>query len=137
MGRTFFRLTAGAVAWVALFCPAPFPGSGGRIAVSAAWADGKFSYHDDAILFHFSQEKNMVHFNMLIGMLTDLLREHNKFFDAKGTGENTVDPKAEELINDASLAASQGNYDEGFAILKSAYDILKGSLGELGIHAEK
>ena len=137
MGKKLFGLTASAVAWIVLLCPPPFPASGGGIGASTAWAAEEFSYHDDEILFHFSQEKNLVHFNMLIGMLTDLWREQKRFYDAKGTGENTSASKAEELLNDASLAASQGNYDEAFDILKSAYDIIKASLTEMGIKAEK
>lgn len=137
MGRMFFGFTSIAVVSFALFCPAPFPASGGPIGVSTVWAEEEFRYHDDGILFHFSREKNLVHFNHLIGMLSDLWREHNKFFDAKGKGKNTAGPKVEGLLNDASLAASQGNYEEAFASLKNAYDLLKGSLADMGINADK
>lgn len=136
MGRTLFGLAMATVFWIVLLSPQPFPASGRLIGASTAWAEEEFRYHDEEILFHFSQDKNLVHFNHLCGMLTDLWREHNKIFDAKGKGENTVAPKVEDLINDANLAASQGNYEEGFAALKTAFELLRTSLAELGVKAE-
>lgn len=124
------------ITWIVLFCPRPFPAFSGHIGVSPARASEELRYHDEEILFHFSQEKNLVHFNHLIGMLSDLWREHKKFYEAKGTGEDTVSPKVEELINDANLAGSEKNYEEAFAILKNAYDLLKASLIELGIQTK-
>lgn len=137
MRKTVFGVTLLVTVWLAMPCPPPFPAAGGHMGVSSAWAVEEFSYHDNEILFHFSQEKNLVHFNHLIGMLSDLWREHKKFYEAKGTGEDAVSPKVEELINDANLAASENNYEEAFATLKNAYDLLKSSLTELGIKAEK
>lgn len=136
MRKTPTGATALIAAWIALFCPPPFPGTGDHIGASSARAAEEFGYHDDEILFHFSQEKNMVHFNHLIGMLSDLWREHKKFYEAKGAGEDAVSPKVEELINDANLAGSEKNYEEAFAILKNAYGLLKASLIELGIQAK-
>jgi len=137
MGKTFFGLTAIVAAWTVLVCPSPFPASGGRFGVPAAWAEKELTFHDDEIMFHFSQEKNMAHFNMLIGMLADLEREHARIFAAKGAGEDAISPKAEEFLNDANLSASQGNYEEAYTSLKSAYDLIKNSLTQMGIKSER
>lgn len=137
MRKIIFGITVCIAALTAAPCPSLFPATGGHIGVSIARAEDEFRYHDERIRYHFTQERNLVHFNMLQGMLVDLLREHNKFFVAKGRGENIVGPKVEDLLNDAGLSGSQGNYDEGFATLKIAYDLLKNSLTELGIGADK
>lgn len=135
MRKMIFGITVCMIAWMAAPCLPPYPA--GHIGIAVAQAEEEFRYHDERIRYHFTQERNLVHFNMLQGMLVDLLREHNKFFVAKGRGENTVDPKVEDLLNDAGLSGSQGKYDEGFATLKIAYDLLKDSLTELGIEADK
>ena len=137
MGRMLFGLAVASVFWIALICPPPFPASGGRIGVSTAWAAEEFSYRDDEILLLFSHEHNMEHYAHLNGMVTNLWKNQKRFYDVKGTGENTAADKVEDLINDSSLAASQDNYEEAFADLKSAFAVLKVSLTELGIKKEE
>ncbi len=137
MKKAFIGLTAVTVFGFALLCQPPFPVSGGRIGIATAWAEEEFTYYDDEIQFHFSGEKNLVHFNHLMGMLSDLWKTHNKVFDLRGKGENTVGAQVEELLNDANLAASQGDYEAGFASLKTVHESLKASLAKMGVKPAK
>ena len=137
MGKTFFGLTASAVLGITLLYQPPFPASGGRIGVATAWAEEEFTYYDDEITFHFSGEKNLVHFNHLMGMLSDLWKTQNKVFDLRGKGENTVGAQVEDLLNDANLAASQGDYEAAFVSLNTVHESLKASLTQMGVKASK
>ncbi len=135
MGKTIFWLTVASVFWIALVCPSPFPAnSSGNVVTSAAWAaTEEFSYHDDEILMHFSEEENAHHYAHLSGMLVQLWKEQRNFFKVRGKGENTVAAQVEDLFNDSSLAASEDNYHEAYVSLRKVYELLKGSLDEMGI----
>ncbi len=131
MEKKFFGLTVASVFLIASICSLSVPTLGG---VSAAWAaTEEFSYHDDEILHLFSEGESEHHYAHLNGMLVQLWKEQKRFFESKGTGENSVASQVEELFNESNTAASEENYHEAFASLKNAYGLLKGSLDEMGI----
>ncbi len=77
-------------------------------------------------------ERNMSSFNRAIGILGDLLREQRRLFsEKKGGANNETADKAEEEMNEANLFAAQKQYDEGYAALERAFDLLSTSIKEL------
>jgi len=85
-----------------------------------AYATEKPLFSEDEILYELNSEKNLIHYTRLNGLLIDILRERKKIF-AKGEGakENDIFVNAEELINEASIFASQEKYDESFRLLEN------------------
>lgn len=65
-------------------------------------------------------ERNTRGFNRASGMLADVLR-HSK----TKSDEIQIFLKVEELINEASLMASEAQYDESFIKLQTAYKLLE------------
>lgn len=131
MEKKFFGLTVASVFLLASIGFLSVPALGG---VSTAWAaTEEFSYHDDVILDYFAHGEDEEHFGHLNGMIVQLWKEQQRFFESKGSGENTVAVKVEELFNESNTAASEGNYHEAYATLKNAFGLLKGSLDEMGI----
>lgn len=89
------------------------------------------SFSDEEINARFEEDRNMMTFNRLSGLLTDLLREQKRiYFNSNGVGVNQECLKAEELLNEANLLAAQSKYDEGFEVMKEAYLVIKRSLTE-------
>ncbi len=127
------------VAAMHLPCFTSFPYANSPLGISSAFAAENFYYNDDDIKFHFSREKDLVHLNHLVGMLSDLSREQDKLFRSKaGTGENTAFVKAQEFINNANMFASENKYEDAFGELEGAYRGILKSLEELGAkRAEK
>lgn len=90
------------------------------------------SFMDTRIREELSLKKNLITFNKVSGMLSTTLREQKRLFIAKKGGQkNETALKVENLINEASLFASQHNYKESLKILETVHNIIMTSLKEL------
>ncbi len=100
-------------------------------------ATEKKSIMDDEIRNELSLKRNLINFNRASGMLSDVLREQKRVFIAnKADKKNEIALKVEELMNEASLFASQDNYDKSFDILQTVHGILLASIKELNGNKE-
>jgi len=112
VGKSFMReflvcLTLFAV----MLCAGPRP----------ADAAGTASYSGKEIVETLAGPRNVATMNRLTGLITDLLRaQKSAFTAARGERKNDVAITVEGLINEASLSASQGLFDEGFATMEKA-----------------
>ncbi len=65
------------------------------------------------------------------------MREQKSAFLKKNGGDsskvNKVSLKAEGLMNEASMMASQGEHEEGIKLLVKAYEVLTASLKSIGV----
>jgi len=103
-------------------------------AISECFAGEKktHSLMDDGIRKELSLEKNLVNFNRASGMLTDILREQKRIFtESKAKGKNMTAMKVEDLINEANMHVSQGNYTDGYKMLETVHAILLDSIARL------
>lgn len=102
--------------------------------IGVCFADNNvnISFMDTRIREELSLKKNLITINKITGMLSTTLREQKKLFIAKkGDKKNETALKAENLINEASLFASQRNYNESFKILENVHNMIMTSLKEL------
>ncbi len=76
-----------------------------------------------------ADEMKRMHFVRSGRHLQALLQELRAVFaERKGTEANDAAMKVEEMVNDASMLASQAQYREGIAILVNAHNIVTNSL---------
>ena len=102
------------------------------IGLSFAGDNVDISFMDTRIKEELSLKKNLITFNKVSGMLSTTLREQKRLFIAKrGEQKNETAFKAENLINEASLFASQHNYTKSLTILATVHDMIMASLEEL------
>lgn len=91
-----------------------------------AYAVEKPLFSEDEILYELNSERNLIHYTRLNGLLIDFLRERKRIFAKdKGAKENDIFINAEELINEASVLASQERYDESFRLLENVFNLIK------------
>ena len=97
----------------------------------AALAD-RVSVNMKEINFALGMERNMNGYIRLSGVLTDLLRAQKTEFGKIHKSEvNTAAQKAEELLNEAGLPASQGDYDGSFELLSQAAKVILEAINKL------
>lgn len=90
------------------------------------YAAEKPQFSEDEILYELNSEKNLIHYTRLNGLLIDYLRERKRIFAKdEGAKENDTFINAEELINEASILASQERYDESFRFLENVFNLIK------------
>ena len=90
------------------------------------------TFMDVRIREELALKKNLITFNKVSGMLSTTLREQKRLFIAKkGEQKNETAFKAENLLNEASLFASQHNYDKSLKILGTVHNMIITSLEEL------
>lgn len=84
------------------------------------------SYSLAEIKSELAGERNIINFNRVSGMLTDVLRLR-KQAQAKdgGPGDAKRFLEVEEHLNAAGLFASQSQYDECYESLEAAYEMLR------------
>lgn len=100
----------------------PFDLRGGGI----VYATEKPQFSEDEILYELNSERNLIHYTRLNGLLIDILRERKKIFAKdEGAKEDDIFINAEELINEASIFASQEKYDESFRLLENVFNLIK------------
>lgn len=91
-----------------------------------AYAAENPQFSEEEILYELNSERNLIHYIRLNGLLIDILRERKKIFAKdESAKENDIFINAEELINEASLLASQEKYDESFRLLENVFNLLK------------
>lgn len=79
-------------------------------------------------------EKKRMHFIKSNRYLIAKLQEQKAIFiKIRGSRKNKVSIKTEKLINEASLLASQGSYEEGIEILVQAYGVVTTSINEMSV----
>ncbi|MDH4182670.1 MAG: hypothetical protein OEV92_00475 [Nitrospinota bacterium] len=77
-------------------------------------------------------DKNMHSYIRLSGILTDLLRTLNTEYAKRHSAEQQqVSQEAESLLNDAGMAASEGDYEASFVILEKAAKIIMDAIAKL------
>lgn len=102
------------------------------IGVCFAEDNVNISFMDTRIREELSLKKNLITFNKVSGMLSTTLKEQKRLFIAKnGDQKNETAWKAENLINEASLFASQSNYNESLKVLETVHNMIMTSLKEL------
>jgi len=95
-------------------------------------ADKKYSYAYNEIKGELSSKKDLIQFNRISGMLSNLLQEQKRLFTAtKGNGKNETAMKIEALLNEAALFASQSSYDDAFKTLDNTHEVVAKSLNEM------
>ncbi len=95
-----------------------------------------FAYNE--IRKRFSSKPDIVNYNRISGMLTDLLREHKRLFRLTGrTGNNEIVVKVEGLLNEAGLYASQNDNEKAYEIMDIAHKIIMESLKQMVGEMEK
>ncbi len=84
-----------------------------------------------------SSKKDITNFNRIIGMISDLLRIHRQesVSTHKG-GRNEIAAKVEDLLNEASMFASQDDFDKSYKSLDDALEVIIDSLHKLPGHRE-
>ncbi len=70
-------------------------------------------------------EHNINGFNRASGMLIDFMRDKKMKAEAEGKKLGYKFLEMEDIINEASLLASQSEYADSFEKLKKAYDLLE------------
>lgn len=91
-----------------------------------AYTTEKPLFSEDEILYELNSERNLIHYTRLNGLLIDFLRERKRIFAKdEGVKENNIFVNAEELINEASMLASQERYDESFRLLENVFNLIK------------
>ncbi len=121
------KVFIGSVA-LALAVLSSFPGESGN--VTFASENDPFAYKE--IKAALASGENFIQYNRISGMLTDLLREQKRLFtEKKQAGKNEITTKIEELLNDASLSASERDYGQAYKILDGAHETLTESLKDL------
>jgi len=100
---------------------------------NTATQEGKKNpYAYDEIKAELSSKKNLIHFNRIGGLMSDLLREQKRLFTlTNGNVENETAIKIEALLNEAAMFASQESYDEAFKTLDNAHELAMKSLMEM------
>ena len=94
----------------------------------------KIVVKSDEIQHALGMEKTMHAFTRLSGVLSDLLRAQKLEFGKKHAGQaNTEADAAEELLNEAGMAVSQGDLEGSFTFLKKAADIILGAIEKLNL----
>lgn len=90
------------------------------------YATEKPLFSEDEILYELNSERNLIHYTRLNGLLIDFLRERKRIFAKdEGVKENNIFVNAEELINEASVLASEERYDESFRLLENVFNLIK------------
>lgn len=80
----------------------------------------------------FTRDPNYTHLNRISGLLADLLSRQKLLHEKSGREEpNKVSERAEEMISEANLLASERKYGEGIDLLRKAYELISASLNEL------
>lgn len=108
--------------------------------VKAAFAEVTFddevaAYYDAQSHGEMAEHMRVMHFTKAGRFLQSRLQEQKAFFGEKhGTETNGIAEKAEELVDEANLLASENNLDDGIKILVSAHQILTTSLKEMNGH---
>jgi len=95
-------------------------------------AGKKDSYAYNEIKSELSSKKDLIQFNRVSGLLSDLLREQKRLFIAtKGNGKNETAMKIEAMLNEAALFASQSSYGDAFKTLDNTHEVVAESLNEM------
>ncbi|MFQ5432721.1 MAG: hypothetical protein ACE5EN_09460 [Nitrospinota bacterium] len=94
--------------------------------------DKKNSYAYNEIKEELSSKKDVIHFNRISGLLSDLLREQKRMFHIiNGKEKNETALKIETLLNKAAMFASQSNYDDAYHTLDVTHEVVAKSLNEM------
>ncbi len=131
------RRKAAFTALAALFfivVAADFPGFAyGESGHSAlAFADEGMPVNENDIRDEFTREPNYTHLNRISGLLADMLGRLRTLREKNGRTEpDEASERAEELINEANLLATERKYAEGIDLLRQAYELIAASLHEL------
>ncbi|MDH5478595.1 MAG: hypothetical protein OEY50_09710 [Nitrospinota bacterium] len=89
----------------------------------------KITVKSDEISAALEMRKNMGGYIRLSGILTDILRNlKTGYANNPAAADTAVAQEAEDLLNEAGLAVSQDDYEESFAILKKATDLILGAI---------
>ncbi len=97
-----------------------------------AYTPKKKSFMKSEMKKEFSLKRNLANFNRASGLLTDILREQKRLFSIQNSsGTNKISLKAENLLNEANMHASEENYDKGYEALETANKILLESIEKL------
>ena len=89
----------------------------------------KVSINMDEVKYALGMQRNMGGYIRLSGVLTDILRVMKTEFTKKpSAADNAAAQQAEDLLNEAGLAASQDDFDESFAIMEKASGVILGAI---------
>lgn len=106
--------------------------SGGSGHCGLAFAAEEMPIDEAGIKDEFTREPNYTRLNRISGLLADLLGRQRMLYEKSGRTEpNEVSERAEEMINEANLLASERKYGEGIDLLREAYELIAASLHEL------
>ncbi len=98
---------------------------------------GYYSHAHKEIKAIISSKKNITNFNRIIGMISDLLRIHRQESASTNKGGGIeIAMKVEDLLNEASMFASQDNFDDSYKSLDDALEVIIDSLHKLPGHRE-
>lgn len=93
------------------------------------------AYYDAQSHGEMAEHMRVMHFTKAGRFILSRLQEQKAVFTEKhGMGTNGIAEKAEELVDEANLLASENNLDDGIKILVSAHQILTTSLKEMNGH---
>ncbi|MDH5510486.1 MAG: hypothetical protein OEZ32_09030 [Nitrospinota bacterium] len=86
---------------------------------------GHIAVKKDEVKFALGMRKNMGSYIRLSGILTDVLRSlKTEYSKMPSAADNAVTRQAEDMLNEAGLAASQDDFEGSFAIMEKVSTLI-------------